>query len=92
MTGSFTVANATTPVVKPTLTLNPLYPNPFIDFVHIESAQNIKQLMCIMKRVYCLIHIRFQVIKLICPYLIWKKAFITFSSRVMMGLLRREES
>ncbi|WP_018342539.1 T9SS type A sorting domain-containing protein [Cytophaga aurantiaca] len=42
MTSTFTVANTTTPVVKPTLTLNALYPNPCIDYVHIETAQTIK--------------------------------------------------
>lgn len=41
MVGSFSTST-TTPVTKPTLTLNALYPNPSIDFVHIESAQRIK--------------------------------------------------
>ena len=41
MVGSFSTST-TTPVTKPTLTLNALYPNPSIDYVHIESAQTIK--------------------------------------------------
>lgn len=43
MKGSFSTS-ATTPVVKPLLSLNALYPNPCIDHVHIESAQNIKEI------------------------------------------------
>lgn len=43
MTATFSATDATTtPVVKPTLTLNALYPNPCIDYVHIETAQTIK--------------------------------------------------
>jgi len=40
MLGAF--STTTTPVVKPTLTLNALYPNPCIDYLHIETAQTIK--------------------------------------------------
>lgn len=43
MTGTFTVATAT-PVVKPTLTLNALYPNPAIETIHIESPKEIKSI------------------------------------------------
>ena len=38
------LAGTTTPIVKPTLTLNALYTNPCFDYVHIESLQNIKEI------------------------------------------------
>ena len=43
MKGSFSTS-ATTPVVKPLLSLNTLYPNPCIDYIHIESVQDIKEI------------------------------------------------
>jgi len=41
MIGTFTVPSAT-PMIKPTLTLNALYPNPAVETIHIESSKTIK--------------------------------------------------
>lgn len=42
MTGAFSATSVTTPVVKPTLILHALYPNPAIEFIHIESPEKVQ--------------------------------------------------